>query len=586
MHALAAFALDNILYDQLTLEIFVIVTNEMMNLSPEPETYPELPTLTPGLYQQYAEHCRGEIAPYRWRRFIIRLMHRALWHAKGLLLWLAGRSYLRYVPFPYPAIGSVKDWMLQAQNMVNQSVLSSAHHRRALEQGHFTTQNLMELSKYRDRVGWKLAFLEDTLIHGLLLSRSMKGQAQRLRAAALEEARDKVKKESANQEREIMARQMIGPLGGLPHLRADLVRLALLLNVTVDSKDTVVILQSKIRPMVETLKNAPVKPTKSEAATRPRSCTSASWSVPTGVAEMTPPVRSTSGWPKGADYPDQLLQMEQKVSADGRSRSEVPGDDGSGHACDSTWPGPKSRRSNFGSGGLDAGRLNVLNVDDDLKVSGKLKPGVKQLISQAWEKHRRDQKAISCSAREINQIFEATWLSEMNASMNETFSVEFVFPNTLATEVFTDTEPIAKAVRRRGLHAGSSLTLSSGWDSRRPRDRQLAFELLKRDKPYVVVLAFPCGPWSPLQNLNPSSALHEMREEALELVKFAIEVALFQLAHSRHYVMENPRPSAAWQLELMKEFIHDSHALEVVFDMCHFNLRNVAGEFHRKRTKL
>ena len=32
------------------------------------------------------------------------------------------------------------------------------------------------------------------------------------------------------------------------------------------------------------------------------------------------------------------------------------------------------------------------------------------------------------------------------------------------TEVYTDTEPIAKAAQRIGLRAGDSLTLGTGWD--------------------------------------------------------------------------------------------------------------------------
>ena len=38
--------------------------------------------------------------------------------------------------------------------------------------------------------------------------------------------------------------------------------------------------------------------------------------------------------------------------------------------------------------------------------------------------------------------------------------------------MFTDTEPIARSVRRRGLHAGDSLTLSTGWNFLLAADRQ------------------------------------------------------------------------------------------------------------------
>ncbi|CAK9109164.1 unnamed protein product [Durusdinium trenchii] len=180
----------------------------------------------------------------------------------------------------------------------------------------------------------------------------------------------------------------------------------------------------------------------------------------------------------------------------------------------------------------------------------------------------------------------ATWETDMRAYMNETFLLEFTFPHTLATEVFTDTEPVARAIRRRGLHAGDSLTLSSGWDLRLQKDQIAAFEVLKRTKPYVVVLAFPCGPWSSLQFLNPAANLAGMREEALSLIAFALRVAEFQVAHGRHYVMENPRNSMAWRLPTLQDFVLRTHSLEVVLDMCCFNLRAPDGLLHKKPTKL
>ena len=42
----------------------------------------------------------------------------------------------------------------------------------------------------------------------------------------------------------------------------------------------------------------------------------------------------------------------------------------------------------------------------------------------------------------------------------------------VVTEVYTDTEPIAKEAVRRGLRAGESLTLASGWDFRDEKVRR------------------------------------------------------------------------------------------------------------------
>ena len=62
------------------------------------------------------------------------------------------------------------------------------------------------------------------------------------------------------------------------------------------------------------------------------------------------------------------------------------------------------------------------------------------------------------------------------------------------------------------------------------KHRSLALESIRRSKPYMVVIAFPCGPWSPLQQLNAErSLLQHKRKEARVLADFAAEVAHLQL---------------------------------------------------------
>ena len=250
--------------------------------------------------------------------------------------------------------------------------------------------------------------------------------------------------------------------------------------------------------------------------------------------------------------------------------------------------GTSSRRlrgashGSHGRGLMDAKEV----VKDDFKISGKVKPGIRQMISQAWDQHRRDQLAISVGAAEVNEIFLASWDYEMKNAMNETFALEVQLPSPFVTEIYTDTEPVAKAARRQGLLAGDSLTLSSGWDFRLEHHRKKGILKVKETKPYLVILAFPCGPWSQLQALNPAHDLQRMREEALILVQFAIEVAQLQLRGKRHYLMENPRGSLAWKLEVLQTFMLETDALTVTVDMCRFGLRALDGELHRKATQL
>ena len=138
-------------------------------------------------------------------------------------------------------------------------------------------------------------------------------------------------------------------------------------------------------------------------------------------------------------------------------------------------------------------------------ASLKVKPGVRQMITQAWQRHRHDQLAVSTNAAEINKIFSTTWMSDMKGYEKESFVTTLDLPNPFVTEVYTDTEPIAKAALRAGLNAGESLTLALGWDwdFTQKSHQQAPLRKLRQEKPYAVILDFPCGPWSPLHFLNP-----------------------------------------------------------------------------------
>ena len=223
---------------------------------------------------------------------------------------------------------------------------------------------------------------------------------------------------------------------------------------------------------------------------------------------------------------------------------------------------------------------------EDFKVKEKVKPGVGQMIAQAWQKHRRDQLLISAGPREINEVFHASWTSQMQSFMNESLAVELQFPNPFVQEVYSDTEPIARAAQRRGLVAGETLTLGRGFDFCLASHRAAALKLIRRKRPYVVILAFPCGPWSPLQYLNPALDLDQRRAEGLVLISFAVEIAKDQMKHGRHFLIENPVPSLGWKVDVLDELRQRPEVLEVVVDMCQFNLRSHDGGLHRKATRL
>lgn len=64
---------------------------------------------------------------------------------------------------------------------------------------------MIELQKFRDPIGWKMAFVGDSLLSGFLLTRVMKGQKRELKAEAIQEIKEKVQKETETVDREVLA---------------------------------------------------------------------------------------------------------------------------------------------------------------------------------------------------------------------------------------------------------------------------------------------------------------------------------------------------------------------------------------------
>lgn len=231
----------------------------------------------------------------RWARMVMRAAARARWHALGLLLWLVQRPMLRFLPFPYPSTATTEQWQKQISDMMKGRIWPIKHGNYALAQNLCTAQSLQECSQFRNRVGWKLAFLEDPLLDGMIAARYMKGQAAKIRQAVIQEAKATADRLEQDQERLAAARQLVGPKGGLPALKGDLLRLATLLKLDVHDKMKVDELKELIRPMIDTLKGAgqpeshrpaPSSQVRPTPKSPPRSAPAATPTLPSQPAEV------------------------------------------------------------------------------------------------------------------------------------------------------------------------------------------------------------------------------------------------------------------------------------------------------------
>ena len=164
----------------------------------------------------------------------------------------------------------------------------------------------------------------------------------------------------------------------------------------------------------------------------------------------------------------------------------------------------------------------------------------------------------------------------------------------LIGELYTETEPVSNAALRRGHKISPSITLNTGFNLLQTKDRRRATTDLNANRPFCLVIAFPCSVWSSLANLTAGrdprrrARLEQRRKVEKVLVEYAAERATDQVLHGCHFIVENPATSAAWRLVgKLRKMIEKAREMDlyyVKFDQCQFGLLGPGGGPHLKKT--
>ena len=283
--------------------------------------------------------------------------------------------------------------------------------------------SLGERVHLRNRLGLQVAFCEDPLLEGMLEGVAMKGMTKGLKKAAQAEALEAAKQAGSTEKREQEARTLIGPKGGLPTLRRDLLKLAALLRVDI-AEDTVDTIKEKVKPMVNLLKEKPVpKLTAVKSAAEPRGAQPKSSAKEASASSLSADVRPISNLTEQHEALKEIvgkmaqeMQVAEKPAACRRhwqshrpdhggcengALRDVGGRDGSsdgGRLCralDGNLWNQRSRSADGGRSGaardqrLDGGLLNPYTINQTLKK------GQAQMIAQAWARHEADRLRTS-----------------------------------------------------------------------------------------------------------------------------------------------------------------------------------------------
>eukprot|EP00435_Cladocopium_sp_Y103_P055915 s2552_g18.t1 len=119
-------------------------------------------------------------------------------------------------------------------------------------------------------------------------------------------------------------------------------------------------------------------------------------------------------------------------------------------------------------------------------------------------------------------------------------------------EVFTWTCLLSRLADSWGWQFCEPITLPN-WDLSKQSDIAAALDYVDRCNPDLLVVAWPCTKWSPMQNMNIKTEAQRRALEAAQLrerktfLSFTRRAVLKQRARRKAVLGENPHPSKAWK---------------------------------------
>eukprot|EP00959_Pyramimonas_sp_CCMP1952_P298025 6234231-Pyramimonas_sp.AAC.1 len=103
-------------------------------------------------------------------------------------------------------------------------------------------------------------------------------------------------------------------------------------------------------------------------------------------------------------------------------------------------------------------------------------------------------------------------------------------------EVFSPPR-VARFAQHAGISCLGSFDKEGGWDFTRKGDRNKFEALVRKKKPWMVLLEPPCGPFTISRNAYAHREITEAQRqkdaEALLLLGFAMEIAMIQVEGGR-----------------------------------------------------
>ena len=146
-------------------------------------------------------------------------------------------------------------------------------------------------------------------------------------------------------------------------------------------------------------------------------------------------------------------------------------------------------------------------------------------------------------------------------------------------ELFTWSCMLSMTATERGCwEAWEPISLESGWDVSTMAGQDKAMRHIQEVEPDLLMIAWPCGPWSPLQNISVRTEAQKLtlRRKRLQarrtVLSFTRRAALWQRRRGALVFGENPAGSKAWSTREISEAFDGLE--QVRFDQCQVGLKH------------
>lgn len=130
----------------------------------------------------------------------------------------------------------------------------------------------------------------------------------------------------------------------------------------------------------------------------------------------------------------------------------------------------------------------------------------------------------------------------------------------------------------------------TGWDFFNASDRAFFWKCLRTQEPDLVIMSPECRPFSILMHSNwkrmSPKEVERIRTEGLAMLQFCIQVAEFQLAHNRSFLIEQPATASSLSTHSVKWLLDQAGVWLLRMEQCAAGLSVVDGKLSKKPTAM